>query len=1416
MSNIKKRRKWNKHGVSEIIGNILILGITVTLFSSIMWFVTAMPTPQEHAYADMTSDLHTDYNHTTRVGWAEISVTHKGGQELKNDAIGIYIWINDTTLLRYKITNSQTVPSIGTSWTAGEIWKIDISSSFPVGKDPSKARISLMITDTVKNSEVYTVTLNGGESGTNPSPPIIGARGTTPSPTYTGDTFWFYATVTDSNNNLRTNSVFIDASILNPSWASLRMWDNNSDGVFTKQCPKAADLSWNGKIVIVNATDATGLSTTGRITLSILYKGEGGITNPQYGPYYNYSSYFVNGTYPPDATGGESGGAGEIGTTFYYIRRMSDMTITNSFSPGEKVLIEVYSDGLRNLGIENAFFLYQPITGDPMSPQSQASDAFAYGGIFGTFHRYIINFSAPTDPYIYPLQLKLKDTSGTAINIMDTISSAGGSYPKLETYKYVALGNKLVKTSNFNHTDTMYVRIITKDPDLSASTVYVSDIEVSDYSGRYIVKKVPATFASPTPAYNAPISSIFKTTDTSSTLMGEGFKTGTYTYYMVLKDAYQGWWLPKKNAYTLKISMVTDTGTGPGTAEVYHGLSLQFNVSAPLSTTDLLASTGSGSFTWSSSGATWDNNQIAWYSGGDQWDETVIDNNPSKGPIGLALGDISGYGRNDAVVGSQDPSYANLFWYENQKADGSSWSSARPIAMPFDALTTNTNPGNSDKGNANEDVTVWSTRSGSFETSYGADSYISPNEISGAIAVADLDRDGDGEVIASFVHPVVISDATSPGGANSGNSWGAYFNRGIYVFWNDGSWTRTTLFSTTDWIANDAANKDSNPAAMGIATGDFDQDGYPDIVAVYENGATNVWINQWGKIATGDVRAHETGAFSTSASLRSVPQITPAAENSYPWDHIQYIPKVRVADMNLDGFPDIIRTTTVGRHVVVIQTVPGLPDQQSFTATFEYSPRSNTAGVTGSKANLNAVDGAYETLREVYKNYSATVTAMPTLTDARDNTTLSSPANIPANLNANDSANYDVANNRMMWMTYWNLDSTYNGKIASYAKLKVSYTVDPAFVTKGYLQYSLDGIIFKNTTIMPTTGDSAIYKTFIFPTSPGLDFSKIQNMDIRFYNSGGGATVHFSMMNIDVFFVETRQLEWVWQIPDANRAFHNLTFYGHKVPGSTEGFRLAYSVDNTTWFNLTDITWTVDRYFYYDLPYTPSSYYWVKVTDLDRSTADIFNDTLMVDMLTIRHYAQTVSWDAAHTFKNAWQAPDYITAIAIGDMGKMGGDSKPDGWLDIVVTTARVGSGYDTQSLYIMAATALNTPAFDTRPVYTTQMSIMCSNSALYDIKAVEIGDFNGDGFNDIVVVVGAPFGVDPGTGPTMWTYINQNMFSSTAWQYTESYVNTLASKGESAINVQTGNINLSIFLPFLGVLGVIAVNTLVERKKKQ
>jgi hypothetical protein len=1413
MSNIKRRVKWNKHGVSEIIGNILILGITVTLFSSIMWFVTAMPTPQEHAYADMTSGINTGYSPSTG-GWASISVSHKGGQELKNDATGIYIWINDSNPLRFKINSSA--PSIGNSWTAGEVWHINLTNVvFPVGKDPSRARISLMITDTAKNSEVYTVILNGGESATSPIPPIIGARGTTPSPTYVGDSFYYYVTVTDPNNDLRKHSVYLDASAINPIWGSLKMSDSNNDGVFTVASPAIADLSWNGKVVLVNATDNAGHSAIGRITLSILYKSTGGGT--QYGPYYNYSSYFVNGTYPPDATGGESGGSGGVaGTTFYYIRHLPDMVITRNFEVGDQVMIEIYSDALKNLALENDFFLYHPLTGNPLTPPT-STDAFKYGGIYGTFHRYIFNFTVPSVGLIYPIQIKLKDNTGTVTNIVDQINVGGANYPGLLTYRLDSVTGNFVACKDFNHTDRVYIKMITKDVDPVLTTVTVGTMEISDYTGRYIIKATPpAASAYPAaPNYVAPMSSVYKTGPISSTRLADNNQVSTtkYTVYLDLKDAYQGWWLPRTNAYTMRLSLLSDTG--PATGEIYYSQSVQINITAPLTTTDIVASIGSGSYTWSSTGASWTNNKLAWFSnaeGNGQWKKTTIADPTYSGPLAMFLSDINNDGYNDLVVGYQDAAVSIAVYY-NQKADGSTWSESPTLICPaFDA-----NPGlqaanTNDKGLANEDVSVYKTQNG--KRFYGDSGDYLQNELVVSMASGDFDSDGDQDVVASFTHIVTYTNANGEGSATWDNSRPMFFNRGIYVFWNEGSWIKQQLYGT-----NTYTNADTNPAATSVATADFNQDGYPDIVGVYEDGTTKVWLNRYME-STGDKRA---GAFGTAASLVTLAP-TVAGTNPWRWDTLSQsnwpdnyaLAKVVAEQIGYGNYPDIVRTSTSSNTVSVFYTTPTSATQTLFNPFNQYG----LATVTGTMGNLASNDSKWENLTEAYLNYPIDK-ATPTAKGISDDTGQS-----VNNLWSSDGSTYQVNGSKTMYLTAFGTNAGYAGKIVASAWLTIKYSADSNYGGTQSLKISTnEGATTTTTNITPQSNENNKIGWYNLLANGVNTYSKLSSLDVSFLSNSppGQGSVRIDYLWLQVEFVDTRAVDWTWELNNTiTSPLHELTVVG-KVLAVGETFQLMYSPDNTNWFNLTQISSTTQTTWVFQLDHTTNSKYFFRVVDLNRGAAeqpsgDMINNTVCLNWIQLRNFMPQVTWLTSDKVDIApisglgsGTSEERVTAIAVGDLGKISGDHKADGWPDIVVGTSKVGGGDETHSVYILAQTGEK--SFTSVPLTTHNLAVTATSNALYDIANINLGDLNGDGNLDIVFTVGFAPGQSTSTpAATLWMIENEPLPG--AWQFTDQPVNVLGAN-QAAINAITGNVDLTIFMPFLGVLGVLAAEAITRKRKK-
>ncbi len=129
--------------------------------------------------------------------------------------------------------------------------------------------------------------------------------------------------------------------------------------------------------------------------------------------------------------------------------------------------------------------------------------------------------------------------------------------------------------------------------------------------------------------------------------------------------------------------------------------------------------------------------------------------------------------------------------------------------------------------------------------------------------------------------------------------------------------------------------------------------------------------------------------------------------------------------------------------------------------------------------------------------------------------------------------------------------------------------------------------------------------------------------------------------------------------------------------------------------------------------------------------------------------------------------------------------------------------------LYIVMQSSYGT--FSAQAITTSKLAIMCPSSGNYEIHGVELGDLDGDQDLDVILVVGAKIGRDQGPGPTLWEYVNNQMSSGT-WKFTENPISSIASKGQSVINVTTGNIDLAIFLPVFGTVAIVVSSQALGR----
>src|SRR2546421_1523376 len=212
----------DESGVSEVIGTILILAMTVVLFSTIIIWVTNIPTPTAQSRLDMESTMNPVMVGNAEVG-VNITVRHLGGDRLQPGPTRVYVTsqrgtsppVTDVVLLHPY--NGALSPASGlvdgsdSVWDAGERWAY---KSFSLR---STDAITITVVDLTKSTVEWRSAIN---ASTGARPPVFVEKWADGIPTTSGIDpvnehlgFAIYAKVVDPDNDLNSNSVYATLSI---------------------------------------------------------------------------------------------------------------------------------------------------------------------------------------------------------------------------------------------------------------------------------------------------------------------------------------------------------------------------------------------------------------------------------------------------------------------------------------------------------------------------------------------------------------------------------------------------------------------------------------------------------------------------------------------------------------------------------------------------------------------------------------------------------------------------------------------------------------------------------------------------------------------------------------------------------------------------------------------------------------------------------------------------------------------------------------------------------------------------------------------------------------------------------------------------------------------------------------------------
>lgn len=145
-----KNKKLTNEGVSEIIGTILLVTITVVIASILIVWVQSTPAPMSKRHVAFTSKL--DLN-ATDTG-ATVKIVHNGGEMLEDGTTIIYVIIDDKS---NKLTIKDGLNG-STKWSIGQTW------SYYNANITSNSSVAFSIIDISTNELLISDTIQTGAS----------------------------------------------------------------------------------------------------------------------------------------------------------------------------------------------------------------------------------------------------------------------------------------------------------------------------------------------------------------------------------------------------------------------------------------------------------------------------------------------------------------------------------------------------------------------------------------------------------------------------------------------------------------------------------------------------------------------------------------------------------------------------------------------------------------------------------------------------------------------------------------------------------------------------------------------------------------------------------------------------------------------------------------------------------------------------------------------------------------------------------------------------------------------------------------------------------------------------------------------------------------------------------------------------